>query len=328
VLAYSTISQIGYMFLAVGVGAFGAGMFHLTTHAFFKALLFLGTGSVMHGLGGQTNIFKMGGLRKVMPITAYTFLIGWLAISALPPFAGFYSKDDILAAAYAQGYIGLWLVGLITAALTAFYVARIFFLAFTARARYGHGVHPHESPPSMTVPLVVLALLSVVAGLALNGGILPLGEHSLFSQFLAPVFASSPRLPEVDATLALTLSGISVAAGLLGILVAATVYVWRIVSASFLTRAFKPLYILFSHKWYVDELYHFLVVLPAIGLATLLFKIIDVVVIDGALVGGAAWFVSLWSRSLRWAQSGYVRAYAFMTLAGAVLLVIFFLFRL
>src|SRR5262249_39172395 len=156
-----------------------------TTHAFFKALMFLGAGSVMHGLNSETNIFRMGGLRKYMPITASTFLFGWLAISGIPPFAGFFSKDDILAEAYTKGYIGLWLIGVITATLTAFYVSRITFLAFFGRERFGHDIHPHESPRNMTMPLIFLALLSLIGGLALG---LPLGEHSIISQFLAPVF--------------------------------------------------------------------------------------------------------------------------------------------
>ena len=330
VLAYSTISQLGYMFMAVGVGAFGAGIFHLSTHAFFKALMFLGAGSVMHGLHDETNIFKLGGLRKVMPVTAYTFLLGWLAISGIPPFAGFYSKDDILAEVYTRGYTGLWLIGVITAALTAFYIGRVTLLAFFGRERFGHDVHPHESPASMTLPLLVLALLSVVGGLALNGGLLPLGENSLINQFLAPVFESRNKLlpPVVDNNLTLTLSAISTGAGLLGIFAALLVYKWRFISAAFLSRAFRPLYVLFSHKYYVDELYHWVFAMPAIWTAEFLYRIVDRVLIDQAVLGGVTGLVSLGSRSLRWAQSGYVRSYAFMTLLGAVLLVIFFLFRL
>jgi NADH-quinone oxidoreductase subunit L len=328
VLAYSTISQLGYMFMAVGVGAFGAGIFHLTTHAFFKALMFLGAGSVMHGLHNETNIFKMGGLRKYMPLTAYTFVLGWLAISGIPPFAGFFSKDDILAEVYTRGYTGLWLLGVITAALTAFYIARVTLLAFFGRERFGRDVHPHESPLSMTVPLLLLALLSVVGGLALNGGLLPLGENSLINQFLAPAFGSGQAPAASDAGLTLTLSAISAAVGVLGIFVALLIYKWRIISASFLTRAFRPLYILFSRKYFVDELYHWVIVVPAISTAEFLFRIVDLVVIDRVLLGGTAGLVALGSRSLRWLQSGYVRSYAFMTLLGAVLLVIFFLFRL
>jgi NADH-quinone oxidoreductase subunit L len=328
VLAYSTISQLGYMFMAVGVGAFGAGIFHLTTHAFFKALMFLGAGSVMHGLHNETNIFKLGGLRKYMPLTAYTFVLGWLAISGIPPFAGFFSKDDILAEVYTRGYTGLWLIGVITAALTAFYIARVTLLVFFGRERFAHDVHPHESPWPMTAPLIVLALLSVVGGLALNGGLLPLGESSLINQFLAPVFEAGQKPAAIDAGLSLTLSALSAAVGVLGVFVALLVYKWRIVSAAFLTRAFRPLYVLFYRKYFVDELYHWLFVMPAIWMAEFLFRIVDRVVIDGALLGGVAGFVTLGSRAMRRAQSGYVRGYAFMTLLGAVLLVIFFLFRL
>ena len=326
VLAYSTISQLGYMFLAVGIGAFSAGMFHLTTHAFFKALMFLGAGSVMHGLANETNIFRMGGLRKFMPITTYTFLFGWLAISGIPPFAGFFSKDEILAQAYQRGYFGLWLIGVITAALTAFYVSRIVFLAFFRRPRFGHDLHPHESPNIMTIPLIVLALLSLVGGLALG---LPLGEHSIINQFLAPVFESG-RAPsaEPDFNTTALLAGMSVLVGVSGILLAWIIYIKRWIPASFLSTVFKPLYVLFYRKWFVDEIYHVLIVLPAIGLAQFLFRIVDRVVIDGVLIGGAAGLMTLWSRGLRWAQSGFVREYAFLTLIGAVLLVIFFLFRL
>ena len=327
VLAYSTISQLGYMFMAVGVGAFGAGIFHLATHAFFKALMFLGAGSVMHGLASETNIFKMGGLRKYMPITAYTFVIGWLAISGIPPFAGFYSKDDILAEVYMRGWTGLWLIGVITAALTAFYIGRVTLLAFFGRERFGHAVHPHESPASMTVPLLVLALLSLVAGFALNGGLLPLGEGSLISQYLAPVFESKNKLAPLVVDNSLTLTVISVGAGLLGMLMALNMYYWRFLSASFFTRAFKPLYVLFSRKYFVDEIYHALFVLPALATSRFLYRIVDRVLIDGAVLGGVEGLVALGSRSLHWMQSGYVRSYAFMTLIGAVLLVIFFLFH-
>ncbi len=337
VLAYSTISQLGYMFLAIGVGAFSAGIFHLTTHAFFKALMFLGAGSVMHGLANETNIFRMGNLRKYMPITAYTFLFGWLAISGIPPFAGFFSKDDILTETFAKGYVGLWLIGVITAALTAFYMSRVVFLAFFRRECFSHdahGAHPHESPRNMTIPLIVLAILSLISGallrLPVNLNLGFVAENSLIANFLAPSFEMTGRAPapEVDLNTMLVLIAISVGAGVLGIALAWIIYIKRWIPASFLTTIFKPLYILFSHKWFVDEIYHALIVLPALALAQFLSRIIDRGVIDGVLIGGAAALMRLWSRALRWVESGFVREYAFLTLIGAVLLVVFFLFRL
>ncbi len=332
VLAYSTISQLGYMFLAAGVGAFSAGMFHLTTHAFFKALMFLGAGSVMHGLHNETNIFRMGGLRKYMPITAYTFVIGWLAISGIPPFAGFFSKDDILAEAFTKGYIVHWAIGIVTAVLTAFYISRITFLAFFSRERFAHEVHPHESPANMSVPLVVLAALSFMGGALLRFPVSTTlgfsGENSLIGRFLAPVFESGQPVPEIDLNTTLVLLGISVAAGAVGIFVAWVMYINRAIPAAFVSRVFKPIYLLLSRKYFVDEIYYGLFGLPAIWTAEFFFKIIDRVIIDGVLIGGAAWLMTLWSRALGWVQTGYVRSYAFLTLIGAALLAIFFLFRL
>ncbi|MBI3734341.1 MAG: NADH-quinone oxidoreductase subunit L [Chloroflexi bacterium] len=325
VLAYSTISQLGYMFMAAGVGAWPAAMFHLTTHAFFKALMFLGAGSVMHGLHGETNIFKMGGLRKFMPVTAATFVFGWLAISGIPPLAGFFSKDEILAQTFNAGYPALWALGTLTAALTAFYISRITILAFFGRQRFGRDVHPHESPPSMTAPLAALAFLSLVGGMALG---LPLGEGSLINQFLAPVFTESHVPVEAATGNADLLTSISVAMGVLGIGVAWVLYVARWIPASFVSRVFKPFYILFSRKYFVDEIYHALVVVPAVWTAEFLFKAVDHAMIDGVAIGGAVEVMTLWSRALRWTQSGYVRSYAFLTLLGAVAMVLFFLFRL
>jgi NADH-quinone oxidoreductase subunit L len=334
VLAYSTISQLGYMFLAVGVGAYVAAIFHLITHAFFKALMFLGAGSVMHGMNNETNVLKMGGLRKYMPYTAWTFVIGWLAIAGIPPFAGFFSKDDILAETFLNGYIAHWVLGLLTAALTAFYVSRITFLAFFGKRRFDHHtLHPHESPATMTVPLMVLALLSLIGGALLrvqvSEGVTFVGENSVIGDFLAPVFEGGHHAAApLDLNLTLTLIGASVGAGVIGIFSAYVIYIARWIPAAFLTKIFKPIYALLYHQYFVDEIYRVLFVWPAVGLAELSFKVIDRAVIDGALVNGAAWLMRLWSRSLGWLQGGYVRGYAFLTLLGAALLVIFFLFRL
>jgi NADH-quinone oxidoreductase subunit L len=168
VLAYSTVSQLGFMVLGIGVGAFRESIFHLVTHAFFKGLLFLAAGSVMHALANETDIWRMGGLRKAMPITFWTALTGWLAISGVPPFAGFFSKDQILTEAYFHGYGIVWMIGLVAAVITAFYMTRWFVLVFLGQPRHGPDVHPHESPLTMTVPLIVLAVLSTVGGLVLN----------------------------------------------------------------------------------------------------------------------------------------------------------------
>src|SRR5581483_10612750 len=190
ILAYSTISQIGYMILGVGVGAFSAGVFHLMTHAFFKALLFLGAGSVMHALHGEMNVFKMGGLRKHLPITSKTFLIATLAIAGVPPLAAFFSKDMVLEAAFAGGYRVQWFLGLVAAGITAFYMFRAYFLAFEGESRMDpeKEAHVHESPATMTIPLLVLAVLSIVGGwVGLPHGFL-WGDR--FGDFLQPVFAT------------------------------------------------------------------------------------------------------------------------------------------
>ena len=195
VLAYSTVSQLGYMFLALGVGAFTAGIFHVMTHAFFKALLFLGSGAVIHAMHEEQDIQKMGGLKKYLPITFITFLIGTIAISGIPPFAGFFSKDEILWKAYSQGNIVLWLLGAIGAALTAFYMFRLVSLTFENKSRFdSHHTHPHEAPKTMTIPLIILAVLSIVGGFV--GIPESLGGGNAIEKFLEPIFEKAEfRLP-------------------------------------------------------------------------------------------------------------------------------------
>ena len=210
VLAYSTISQLGFMVLAVGVGAYTAGVFHLATHAFFKALLFLGAGSVIHAMAGEQDMRKMGGLRKMMPVTFITMAIGWLAISGIFPFAGFWSKDEILAATFAKGgaFIVLWAVGLFVALLTAFYMTRMFVMTFLGRPRWDGGTHPHESSATMTVPLIVLGFFSVSAGLVNTPARLA------FEHFLEPSFVGVPHIKGLTLGLIVTLAVVSLVVAL------------------------------------------------------------------------------------------------------------------
>ncbi|HYN36743.1 MAG TPA: NADH-quinone oxidoreductase subunit L, partial [Actinomycetota bacterium] len=248
VLAYSTISQLGYMFLAHGVGAYSAGIFHLVTHAFFKALMFLGAGAVMHALAGETDMRKMGGLRKVMPITGFTFMMGWLAISGIVPFAGFFSKDAILASAWAQGEYFLWGIGVVTALLTAFYMSRLYLRVFEGRTKVPDGVHVHDAPPAMATALVPLAVLSVVGGIInLPGGLTlehflehPLGETTV-PEGLTPWL----------------LAGVALLVGIVGIVYARLMYLsttGHIRRRRLLSRV-GPLVTAARNGFYVDEFY-------------------------------------------------------------------------
>jgi NADH-quinone oxidoreductase subunit L len=327
VLAYSTISQLGYMFLAVGSGAYVAGIFHMVTHAFFKALLFLGAGAVIHGLHEEQDMKRMGALRKWLPITSATFIVGWLAIAGVPPFAGFWSKDSILAAAY-QKNVALWALGALTAGLTAYYMTRQVALVFFGDERWrqaedagepdkaelsspepvadSHGAHerlPHEAPWTMTVPLVVLAALSVVGG-ALN---LPV-RHPLLDKWLDPVLAAAAE----PATSTKWVLGVVVTAlALAGI--AAGFRLWS-------TRAERPQLepVVLKRAWGVDALYAVIFGTGG-GLVAAESAAIDKAVIDGA-VNGAGNVVRLAGTQLRRLQTGYVRNYALGIAAGAVLL--------
>ncbi|MHB1407692.1 MAG: NADH-quinone oxidoreductase subunit L, partial [Desulfitobacteriaceae bacterium] len=243
ILAYSTLSQLGYMMFALGVGSLTASMFHLMTHAFFKALMFLGAGSVIHALHEKQNIWDMGGLWKKMPITGWTFFIGVLAISGVPPFAGFWSKDEILAAALHNGHPVIYAVGLFTAFLTAFYMSRLFFVAFTGPSKPEN--HPHESPWTMTLPLIILGALSVV------GGLVALPEHN---------FAFYVHFGELEhEAMDWALAGISVVAGLIGIGLAYTIYVKKAIAAESIVAKFPGIYKILKNKYYIDELYLWLI---------------------------------------------------------------------
>ncbi|MDP9019527.1 MAG: NADH-quinone oxidoreductase subunit L [Actinomycetota bacterium] len=337
VLAYSTISQLGYMFLAVGVGAYVAAIFHMITHAFFKALLFLGAGSVMHGLHDEQDMRRMGGLRKLMPITAGTFIVAWLAIAGIPPFSGFWSKDEILAAAWDSNRL-LWLVGVVTALLTAYYMSRQVFLVFFGQPRWqeshagvtsGEAVAapdhepaaaraapatPHESPPTMTVPLVVLAVLAAVGGVLNLPGVLTL-EH-----FLEPVFEDRLHELSIPAGVLLSLGAVTVVGALIGILAARAIYLRSTRPAD----RFEPE--LLRRAWGFDEAVAGFFGGPGRALANFTSRVLDGRGIDGA-VNGVATLVRESGSRLRITQTGYVRNYALFMGGGAVLLLAFFLFR-
>ncbi|GGI05737.1 NADH-quinone oxidoreductase subunit L [Egicoccus halophilus] len=321
ILAYSTVSQLGYMFVGVGVGAFREGIFHLVTHAFFKGLLFLAAGSVMHAMANRTDAWGMGGLRKVMPITFWTSAIGWLAISGVPPLSGFFSKDQILTEAYMHGYFGIWLLGLLGAVLTAFYMSRWFFLIFLGKPRFGHDVHPHESPASMTAPLIVLAVLSV-AGSLLN----PVHHGPLYN-FLAPVvgdvsaigYEAAGPIPELG------LIGAAVVAGAIGIGLAFLVYVKGDLSRG---RMLEPIRgtaaEVLERKFYVDEVYSLVFVRIGGRIADAMVWF-DTRIVDGVVNGAGAGSLAL-GRVTRRAQTGLVRGYAASFLLGALVLVGFLVF--
>jgi len=348
VLAYSTISQLGYMFLALGVGAFAAGIFHLMTHAFFKALLFLGSGSVIHALSGEQDMRKMGALWTKIPTTAKTFLAATLAIAGIPPLAGFFSKDEILWRTFTGGEAGiykvLYLVGLVTAGLTAFYMFRLVNLTFFGKSRVEHEVehHIHESPSSMTVPLMILAVLSVI------GGFVGIPHASVFERWMEPVVApvgggEPVEVAGIGAEVGLMV--LSVAVALAGIWLARRIYLEREGLADQIAARWKGLYELLYHKYYMDEVYDSLFVNRTKDLGTALGDF-DRGVVDGMGVDGSAAFtrfssrVSMWwdkwivdglvnlsgavvrflSYPVRMIQTGLVQSYALFILFGVLLL--------
>ncbi|MGA3082257.1 MAG: NADH-quinone oxidoreductase subunit L, partial [Terracidiphilus sp.] len=325
VLAYSTISQLGYMFLGCGVAAYSAAIFHLVTHAFFKALLFLAAGSVIHGLGGEQDLRKMGGLWKKLPITFAVTTVGVLAIAGIPPFAGLFSKDAILYAAFLQGPNGklLWFVGVVTALLTSFYMFRLWYLAFWGKPR-SEDVHAHESPWSMRGPLLILALLSISGGwigIERSAGWVNMER---FSGFLAPVFGARGAT-EGNAQLELTLSAVAVGVALLGWLAAYLFYREKSTVATRLAGALPGGYKLLANKYFVDEFYGATVVKPLLGFS----KYILGWVVDVGIVGGAAWLlggIALLTGAIlqRW-QSGNLRSYAAWLAAGAAAVLLFLL---
>jgi NADH-quinone oxidoreductase subunit L len=322
VLAYSTVSQLGYMFAAVGLGAYGAGIFHLVTHAFFKALLFLGAGSVIHGLSGEQDLRKMGGLAPRMVTTTITMTVGAAGLAGVPGLAGFFSKDEILHAAFSHHHRLLWAVLLVGAFMTAFYTFRLLFLTFFGGPRMSKEVahHIHESPAVMTLPLALLAILTIVTGWAVG---VPSEHGTRFERFLAPVFPVAEAEPGgVAAYMLLVLSVVVVAAG---VVLAWYMYMTGPVRAETIGRARTRVHAFLLNAWYVDWLYDRAIVRPYFWLCALLARF-DVVVIDG-LVNLAGRLVQGWSAGWRRVQTGYVVNYALTMLAGAVALVGFLLAR-
>ncbi|GAB2791654.1 NADH-quinone oxidoreductase subunit L [Hymenobacter latericoloratus] len=324
VLAYSTVSQLGYMFLALGVMGYSTSLFHVLTHAFFKALMFLGAGSVIHAMSNEQDMRRMGGLRKSLPITFITFLIGCLAIAGIPPFSGFFSKDEILLHVY-QHSKALYAVGLFTAFLTAFYMFRLLFLTFFGefRGTEEQKHHLHESPASMTLPLVVLAILAAVGGF-MNAPFFLGEENAYLSNYLAPLFTYSRKLNpaafglEVDHATELMLIGLSVGAGVLGIVFAYVQYVSRGVRPAEDEAHRSAPENLVHHKYYIDELYNALFVRPIMGLSRGLYRFVENGIID-PIVNGLGRLTMGGGQLLRYVQTGSVETYLILMVVGIVL---------
>jgi NADH-quinone oxidoreductase subunit L len=337
VLAYSTVSQLGYMFLAAGVGAYVAAIFHLVTHAFFKALLFLGSGSVIHALHEEQDIRKMGGLKKYMPVTYRTFLIASLAISGIPPLAGFMSKDEILYEVFTMGKgsggVLLWIGGIVTAMMTAFYMFRLVYLTFHGESRMDEEVekHVHESPPSITIPLSILAVLSAVGGFL---GVPIVKKWNILHNWLGEAFHAAADHTEEAVTHAagavshlaveLGLMGVSVLVAVSGILLARAIILRKPEIAQNLREDYSFLYDLFLNKWWVDELYDTIIVRPLKWFADLCWSVFDVKGIDGA-VNGTGKMANTLGGALRKLQTGSVENYALGIVVGltAMLLLAF-----
>jgi NADH-quinone oxidoreductase subunit L len=324
VLAYSTVSQLGYMFLGLGVGAYTGAVFHVMTHAFFKALLFLGAGSVIHAMGGEQDMRNMGGLKKYMSITHITFLLGCLAIAGMPPFSGFFSKDEILAEAFKQNPL-YWGIGVAGALMTAFYMFRLYAMTFHGKFRGTHEQehHLHESPAAITIPLMILAALAVVGGLVGIPEVFMHGGHKLES-FLEPIFATSnefvkehhPHEPLSHST-ELTLMAVSVVGAL-----AALIFAWSKFSKYEKTDAEETGFgKILANKWYVDELYDAVIVKPRNSLAAFLNNTVEKKGIDG-VVNGVGKAVNYGSRQIRLLQSGQVGTYVLLMVVGILVLFI------
>ncbi|HLK29432.1 MAG TPA: NADH-quinone oxidoreductase subunit L [Puia sp.] len=316
VLAYSTVSQLGYMFLGLGVGAYTGAVFHVMTHAFFKALLFLGAGSVIHAMHEQ-DIRKMGGLKKYMPVTHFTFLLACLAIAGIPPFSGFFSKDEILAAAYEKNIV-YYVIGAITAFMTAFYMFRLYATTFLGKFRgtddQEHRLH--ESPSAITIPLIILAILAVVAGFLGVPEVFAKDSHWLH-HFLSPIFASSEQIHEshaASASMELTLMAISVGVAIVGV-----VYAWSKFSKDPDLQEATGFGKVLANKWYVDELYNKIIVKPLDEFGKFLNEVVEKSVIDW-IVNGFGRAVQYSSRQIRLLQSGQVGGYVLMMVIGMVIL--------
>jgi NADH-quinone oxidoreductase subunit L len=322
VLAYSTVSQLGFMFFALGLGAYTAAMFHLMTHAFFKALMFLGSGSVIHAMSGEQDIRSMGGLKKKMPVTYITFLIGTLAISGIPPFAGFFSKDMILASAFAKSPL-LFGIGLAGALMTAFYMFRLLFLTFHGefRGTEHQKHHLHESPLIMTLPLMVLAALSVVGGWvgipeALHGSN---GFHHYFDTIISQ---GAPHLPHLEHSTEYLLMGISTAAVVLVILIAFVVYVSKKSVPSSQESTYSVPHKLLYRKYYIDELYQSLIGKPLYWFSDVFYSVFEIRVID-TIVNSWGKGVKQSSAGLKYIQNGSISFYLFAMVIGIILVLTF-----
>ena len=351
VLAYSTISQLGYMFMGEGVHNYSAGIFHLTTHAYFKALLFLAAGAVIHALGGEQDMRQMGGLRSRLRTTFWTFLVGTLAISGIPPLAGFWSKDEILSSLLAQATANhkaisylLWGIAIVTVALTAFYMFRLFYGIFmgdyrgSGRASHegdeeeGEEEEPshrttgrltiHEAPPIMTIPLIILAVLSIIGGLVGSFDLISLSKWRPLTAFLAPVFADVHTMATASFGVEWISTLVSVGFALLGIFAA-----WRLYGRGFQYKENKnPFYQLLYHKYYVDEILDAVIVQPILWFGRTATRVLEGDVLDGgsrAVAGGLRGI----SAGLRRLQTGYVRNYALAILIGVVLIILYYAVR-
>ena len=341
VLAYSTVSQLGYMFLACGAGAFAAGIFHLMTHAFFKALLFLGSGSIIHAMhhhyhhyhdqkSDPQDMRNMGGLKSRLPLTFWTFLVATLAISGIPGLSGFFSKDEILWKTFASGNLWLYIIGIITAGITAFYMFRLVYLTFFGKFRGGESdEHLVESPASMTVPLIVLAALAVIGGWVGIPHVLKGGNH--FEAWLEPVFADAEHILHHggfhSASLEIGLMILSIAVALTGIYFAYTLYRRKTELPGKFVARFKGLHKLVYNKYYVDEIYQTFIINPLVKVSDVFcYKFFDVKIIDGSVNGFAVVFKGLGSL-LRRMQTGFVQNYALMMSLGVVIIIGWLLFR-
>jgi NADH-quinone oxidoreductase subunit L len=330
VLAYSTVSQLGYMFMAVGVAAYTAGMFHLVTHAFFKALLFLGAGSVMHALHDVIDIRRMGGLKDKMKITWLTFWIGGLALAGFPLMSGFFSKDEILAKAFEASPV-LWGLGIVTAGLTAFYTFRAIFMAFHGHPRDHHLVeHAHESRPPITFALIVLAVLSLAGGLL--GLPTFLGLPHLLEGWLEPILYGLPHAAEgaehhLSFGTEIGLLSTSAVVAIVGIVLAYVFYVAQPSIPQSIARSLRPLFALLANKYWVDEIYDAVFVKTGLNLARAMAQGVDKLLIDKTLVDGTAETIRQLGRQLSKLQDGYVGHYALATFIGVLVLISYFFLR-
>ncbi|MEA1980463.1 MAG: NADH-quinone oxidoreductase subunit L [candidate division Zixibacteria bacterium] len=334
VLAYSTVSQLGYMFLACGVASFSAGIFHLMTHAFFKALLFLGAGSVIHAMSDEQDMRKMGGLKKYIPVTYWTFFIATIAISGIPGLSGFFSKDEILWKSFSSqyGHPIFWVIGFVTAGMTAFYMFRLVYMTFHGKERMDKETksHIHESPKTMTIPLMVLAVLSVVGGWVGLPHIFGVTNH--FEHWLEPIMATNNHTAVQHALLSSGanasaewgLMGASVALVLIAIFLARLFYNKKPELATNFQQKLKGIHKLLLNKYYVDEIYGAVIIRPLVYFSLFLWKFIDVVIIDGFLNGMATLYNDI-SETLRQGQSGKLRSYATIFAGGVILILFYFL---